>query len=58
MQVVDVTSEIWLLAADLNWTHREPPNRLITATVLLEEEPVLTKDRVFLAEELPVKAVW
>jgi PIN domain nuclease of toxin-antitoxin system len=58
MQVVDVTPEIWLLAADLDWTHRDPADRIIAATALLHRVPVLTKDRVFHAEDSPVMAVW
>jgi PIN domain nuclease of toxin-antitoxin system len=58
MQVVDVIPEIWLLAADLDWTHRDPADRIIAATALLHGVPVLTKDQVFHAEDSPVKAVW
>lgn len=51
-------SETWLLAAELDWSHRDPADRLIAATALRHGVPVLTKDRVFHEKGCPVKAVW
>lgn len=58
MQVVDTTPEIWLRAAELDWAHRDPADRIIATTALIHGVPVLTKDRVFHEEDSPVKAVW
>lgn len=58
IQVVDTTPAIWLLAAELDWAHRDPADRIIAATALLHGMPVLTKDRVFHEKNCPVKAVW
>ncbi len=48
----------WLLAAELEWEHRDPADRLIAATALNRNIPVLTKDRRFHEPDCPVKAVW
>jgi PIN domain nuclease of toxin-antitoxin system len=58
LKIVDTNAEIWLTAAALDWSHRDPADRIIAATALLHGVPVLTKDRVFHDAECPVKAVW
>ncbi len=55
---VSPTAEDWLLAAELDWSHRDPADRLIAASAINRGVPVLTKDRKFHDSDSPVKAVW
>ncbi len=48
----------WLLAAELEWTHRDPSDRMIAAIALNRQVPVLTKDERFHDPSSPVQAVW
>jgi len=50
--------ELWLVAAELDWSHRDPADRVIAATALRLKLPVLTKDGRFHAADSPVEAVW
>ena len=52
------TAEDWLLAAEIDWRHRDPADRLIAASALNRGVPVLTKDHKFHDSDSPVKAVW
>lgn len=58
VSLMDVSTEIWFLAAELNWDHRDPADRIIAATALKYGVPVLTKDIRFHESDSPVKAVW
>lgn len=58
IEIVDTDSAIWLAAAELEWAHRDPADRIIAATALARGVPVLTKDRVFHRKGCPVEAVW
>ncbi|MDC0325242.1 PIN domain-containing protein [bacterium] len=53
-----VSFELWLSMAVIDWAHRDPVDRLIAATAIEYNVPVLTKDRVFHAPDSPVEAVW
>jgi PIN domain nuclease of toxin-antitoxin system len=41
----------------LDWSHRDPADRVIVATALMKEVPVLTKDRA-LHDYVGVKCRW
>ena len=58
LELKPTTVEIWLLAAELDWKHRDPADRIIAATALHHRVPVLSKDRVFHLKSSPVEAVW
>ncbi len=58
LTLVETSPEIWLLAAELDWKHRDPADRIIAATALHHGVPVLSKDRVFHLKSSPVEAVW
>lgn len=58
IEVIGVETDLWLALADLDWSHRDPADRLIAATALKFRLPVLTKDRRFHASDSPVEAVW
>lgn len=51
-------AEDWMLAAELEWEHRDPADRMIAAMALNRQVPVCTKDRMFHDPSSPVKAVW
>ena len=53
-----ISFERWMTMAELDWAHRDPADRLIAATALEYDVPVLTKDRIFHLPDSPVKAVW
>ncbi|WP_269522342.1 type II toxin-antitoxin system VapC family toxin [Coraliomargarita parva] len=58
LQIQATTHEIWLSSAELDWPHRDPADRILAATALHYDVPVLTKDRVFHESHSPVQAVW
>jgi PIN domain nuclease of toxin-antitoxin system len=58
VRLMDVTTEIWFLTAEIQWAHRDPADRIIAATALKYGVSVLTKDDRFHKDGSPVKAVW
>jgi len=58
VELAGVSVDQWLVAAELAWSHNDPADRLIAATVLARGVPILGKDRVFHGPDSPVKAVW
>jgi PIN domain nuclease of toxin-antitoxin system len=58
LELTGTSFELWLATAELDWSHRDPADRLIAATALQRGVPVLTKDRCFHAPDSPVSAVW
>jgi len=58
VRLMDVTTEIWLMTAEIQWGHRDPADRIIAATALKYGMSVLTNDRRFHESDSPVKAVW
>ena len=58
VRLMDVTTEIWLMTAEMRWAHRDPADRIIAATALKHGVPVLTKDERFHESDSPVQAVW
>ena len=45
VELVPVDMTTWLRTLSLDWSHRDPADRVIVATALMKEVPVLTKDR-------------
>ena len=58
LQILPTDTEIWLRATELEWQHRDPADRIIAATALVHNVPVLTKDVLFHQPECPVEALW
>ena len=57
LELLPVDTATWLRALDLPWEHRDPADRIIVATALAKQVPVLTKDEVMHA--FPgVPTVW
>jgi PIN domain nuclease of toxin-antitoxin system len=57
VEILPVDATVWLRALALDWEHRDPADRVIVATALLNDLPVLTKDETIHAFE-GVNAVW
>lgn len=57
VELVAVDTKTWLRTLSLDWEHRDPADRVIVATALIKEVPVLTKDRI-LHEFGGVECVW
>ncbi len=54
---LDLTPQIAVVAADLQWDNRDPADRIIVATAIIHEAPVVTRDRRIHA--FPgVRAIW
>jgi PIN domain nuclease of toxin-antitoxin system len=58
VDIIETSAVIWLSAAQLNWQHRDPADRIIAVTALKYNVAVLTKDRRFHESDSPVKAIW
>jgi PIN domain nuclease of toxin-antitoxin system len=44
VKLLPVTTEIWLRSLDLAWDHRDPADRVIVASALIQNVPLLTAD--------------
>jgi PIN domain nuclease of toxin-antitoxin system len=44
VELLPVDAAVWLRSLTLEWDHRDPADRVIVATALLNGVPVLTKD--------------
>jgi PIN domain nuclease of toxin-antitoxin system len=44
VELIPVDTKIWLRSLALPWEHRDPADRVIVATALLLNVPVLTRD--------------
>jgi PIN domain nuclease of toxin-antitoxin system len=57
VELVAVDTTTWLRTLSLDWAHRDPADRVIVATALMKEVPVLTKDRI-LHDFRGVQCLW
>lgn len=57
LEVVPVDTTVWLTSLSLAWEHRDPADRVIVATALAKEVPLLTKDES-IRRFRGVKTVW
>ena len=55
-QILPLTGELAMKAALLDWDHRDPFDRMIAATALLEGVPLVSSDAAF--DRIGVKRVW
>lgn len=44
MEIVAVTTQLWLRSVDLEWEHPDPADRVIVATADLRGVPIVTAD--------------
>lgn len=57
VELVAVDTTIWLRSLALRWDHRDPADRVIVATALAKNVPLLTKDEVIRGAGI-VATVW
>jgi PIN domain nuclease of toxin-antitoxin system len=57
IELIAVDSKIWLRSLSLAWEHRDPADRVIVATALQLNVPLMTKDEVIRSSSL-VSCVW
>jgi PIN domain nuclease of toxin-antitoxin system len=57
VELVPVDTSIWLHSLALPWAHPDPADRVIVATALLRNVPLLTKDSL-IRKFRGVKSVW
>lgn len=57
LDIVPVDESVWIRSLELNWEHRDPADRVIVSTALIQGLPVLTKD-VIIRKSKQVKCVW
>lgn len=57
VELLPVDTRTWLRSLALDWDHRDPADRVIVATALLNDVPILTKDAMMHAFE-GVTTVW
>jgi len=57
VELLDLTTRVAIAAADLDWTHGDPFDRIIVATGMTWNAPVVSKDhRIRLFK--PARAIW
>ena len=56
VQIIPVDEHIWLKSVKLNWTHRDPADRVVVALAEIEQAAIITSDRNrrFISSCLPV----
>jgi PIN domain nuclease of toxin-antitoxin system len=57
VELVPVDTTIWLRSLSLDWSHRDPADRVIVATALETRVPLLTRDQV-LVDFAGVDTLW
>lgn len=56
LEIVPVDEDIWVKSISLDWSHRDPADRVIVATALLNDVPVISKDGII--KEFYPKTTW
>ena len=56
VEILSVTTEMWLANVNLAWQHKDPTDRTIVATAQLLDCPLITSDRAIRA--FYPKAIW
>jgi PIN domain nuclease of toxin-antitoxin system len=57
IELIAVDTKIWLRSLSLAWDHRDPADRVIVATALNLNLPLITKDELIRVSSL-VSCVW
>lgn len=57
IEIVPVTSALWIQSLALEWDHRDPADRVIAATALSRGAPLVTKDTAIRAWG-GVECIW
>jgi len=46
VEIIPVDENIWVKNLELDWAHKDPADRTIVATAILENLPIVTKDQI------------
>ena len=46
IEIIAIDETIWIKNLQLEWSHRDPADRTIVATAMLNELPIVTKDSI------------
>lgn len=57
VELLPVDTSIWLRSLSLEWAHSDPADRVIVATALARNLPLLTKDQV-IRDFAAVASIW
>jgi PIN domain nuclease of toxin-antitoxin system len=57
VELLPVDTNVWLRSLSLPWDHQDPADRVIVATALARNVPLLTKDRA-IQEFTGVASIW
>ena len=56
VEILPVDTEIWLANLEFSWDHRDPADRTIVATAVVNDCPLVTSDRTM--RSFYPRAVW
>ena len=56
VDIIPVDTEVWLTNLELPWDHRDPADRTLVATAMVNSRPLVTSDRTIRAFYL--RSVW
>ena len=56
VEILPVDTETWLANLELSWDHRDPADRTIVATAVVNDCPLVTSDRAM--RNFYSSAVW
>ena len=43
--IVPINEDIWLKSVSLNWSHRDPADRVVVALAKIEQAAIITSER-------------
>lgn len=46
IEIIPIDDSIWLNTFKLDWPHRDPADRVIVATAMIKNIPIITKDKL------------
>lgn len=55
-EIVPVDEDIWVSSINLDWTHKDPADRVIVATAALRDIPIVSKDTII--RDFYSKVIW
>lgn len=56
VKIVSIDENIWLKSVSLDWTHRDPADRVVVALAEIERAAIVTSDRKIMSFYSPV--IW
>ena len=56
VQIVPIDEDIWLKSVSLDWTHRDPADRVVVALAKITQSAIITSDRQ--VKSFYSKVIW